>query len=251
MKKTLKILSGICFSALILSCSNNSFGLGNFNMNAIAITRVDLNQTTMQTRIKWDNVWGVEYYELSRVVNGKETIVGTSKISKNINSFVDKDYKNPSKFKYKMYALDINNKPIAKAESKEIELIDPKNIAEINFSNYSMDSKNIVTREDKLKWSQEKSADFYYSTIKDSISNNQIMGTFSKTPEIDLNVYTSPLLPPELILGELPIVTKNGLEKNTNYKFSVYSIKVKPDAQDLKNVDSVIMKQSKEIIIGL
>lgn len=251
MSKTLKILSGFLFSALILSCSNGSFGLGNFSMSAIAITRVDLNQTTMQTRLKWDNVWGVEYYELSRVVDGKETIVGTSKISKSITSFVDKDYKNPSKFKYKMYALDINNKPIAKAESKEIELIDPKNISEVSFSNYKLDEINKLNREDLLKWSQEKSSDFYYSFIKDSNTNNQIMGAFSKTPEINLNTYSSPLTPPDLIVGELPILTKNGLEKNIDYKFSVYSIKVKPDAQDLRNVDSVIMKQSREISIGL
>ncbi|MFN8671787.1 MAG: hypothetical protein U0457_06825 [Candidatus Sericytochromatia bacterium] len=244
----MKIIKSLILLTPLLSLSCGQWSIGSLDLKAVALTKIDLDKITSQSKIKWNLVSGAEYYELARIENGKEIILNSNKKSKDINFYIDNDIKMNSKYKYRLYALDINNKPISKGETSEIVTFSTSDIQEPELTNYNLIEKNKVSREEKMKWLKNPNVDFYYSIVKDTKNNKQIFGVFSKDSTVDLNTYV-PDITFDFFNTEIPIIVKNGFELNNDYKFSVYSIKT--NSKEIDKINSMIMKQSKEILLTL
>ncbi len=255
MKKVISFLSALSFSLSVISCASlfDPSGVSRFGMKAVSITKISNEQITVQTKIKWDGDNKTEYYELYRIQDGIETKLGGAKINKAANSFTDPDAKTTSKYKYKVFAIDANNKTISKAESDEITPFSKTDIQAPTLS-YTPTEKTKVSRDEKLKWNAVEGSRFYYPIIrkdKDPDLKNIILGAYTKEAMFDISFFNSPVNPNDLITADSPIILKNGLEAGLDYKFSVYSIKTTPIDKDISDATAIIMSQSKEVTIGL
>ncbi|MEK7434833.1 MAG: hypothetical protein AABZ74_16990 [Cyanobacteriota bacterium] len=255
MKKFISCLSAVSFSISVLSCSSlfDPSGVSKFGMKAVSITKISNEQINVQTKIKWDGDSRTEYYELYRIQDGIETKLGGAKITKSSTSFTDPDAKTTSKYKYKVFAIDSNNKTISKAESDEITPFSKTDIQAPTLS-YTPTEKTKVSRDEKLKWNAVEGSKFYYPIIrkdKDPDLKNIVLGAYTKETMLDITIFNSPVNGNPLTIDESPIILKNGLEAGLDYKFSVYSIKTNPIDKDLSEATAIIMSQSKEVTIGL
>jgi hypothetical protein len=196
-------------------------------LQGVMLTKVMPEKTTITSRLQWNSVWGVNYYEVVRVENGKETNVATPKVPTSTLSLLDSSTSltETGEYKYIVRAIDANNKLISQGETGKLKPIGSNVLAKVDIQNLkAFPEVNTVSRLENITWSSSTAADLYYPEIINSTTNKQIFGVLTKDPTINLNINGSPILPTGILTQELPMLT-NGMEKGVEHRFSVYSIK--------------------------
>jgi len=251
------IMSFAALGMMVISsvgCGPNtpgSLGGSDFGLQALMVTRINTDGTSVSSTLKWNQIGGADHYELARTQNGSSTEVniGSSKILNTATSYSDANLQQTASYKYIIRAIDANNKVISKGETEEISPITSTDLqaAEIQDMKFPPDS-NTVSREANLKWSSIANSDLYYASIVNNSTSKQIFGVFTKETTVNINATSSPINPPDLIKQELPILT-GGLEKEVRHKFNVYTIKF--NNTDLTKATAIGLRQSREVLLIL
>jgi hypothetical protein len=224
------------------------FGGSDFNLQALMVTRINTDRTTVSSTLKWNPIGGADHYELSRIQNqGAEINIGPSKIANSTLAYSDQNLLEDVPYKYVIRAFDSINKQISKSETAEIKPITTSDLkaSQILGLKPPPDS-NTVFSDVNLTWSTVENSDMYYASVVNNLTNQQVFGVFTKQPGVNLNISESPVSPPVLIRQELPIKI-GGLEKEVRHKFTVYTIKF--NNTDLNKATAIGLRQSNEVFL--
>ncbi len=240
----------------LIGCSgpNNAplFGGNDLNLQSLMVTKILTDRTAVSAALKWSPVSGADHYELARKQNGGgEVNIGPSKISKDILIYKDENLQENSSYKYIIRAIDSNNKVIQaiKGETEDIKPITSTDLQATEIKDLKLPPElNKITRDTTLSWSSVANTDLYYTSITNVSSSKQIFGIFSKETNVNINVASSPVNPPDIIKQELPILT-GGLEKAVQHSFTVYTIKF--NNPELNKATAIGLRQSKEVSLIL
>lgn len=213
--------------SITFACSQPTATPSVLTLQGIMLTKVMPDKTTITSRLQWNSVWGVSYYEVVRVENGKEVNVSTPKVPTSTLSLVDNatTLTETGEYKYIVRAIDANNKLISQGETGKLKPIGSNILPKVEIQNLKpLPEVNTVSRLENITWSSSSPVDLFYSEIVNASNNKQIFGVLTKDATINLNINGSPILPTGILKDELQILT-NGMEKGVEHKFSVYSIK--------------------------